>query len=184
MMTWAIVFAVMIAARGVGDDHPGQWLPFWQHACGDERRSACEYLMTTEAIYCRGGSGWACNEAGVLYATLRNSAATAGTANSAATIALFDRGCTLGFDAACRNHASAAAGGRASLRAPATLADYPIVLRGTKGPITDSAAPALLARACHQGWAGTCAPPPGERSAAPGGVDNYTGELETEWRIK
>ena len=33
---WAIVFAMMAAAQGVGDRHPGQWLPFWQQACREQ----------------------------------------------------------------------------------------------------------------------------------------------------
>jgi hypothetical protein len=33
MAAWAVVFAVMSAVQGVGDSHPGQWLPFWQQAC-------------------------------------------------------------------------------------------------------------------------------------------------------
>jgi len=41
-------------------------------------------------------------------------------------------------------------------RAPPTLADYPVVLRGSKGPIADRRPSALLARACEQGWPGTC----------------------------
>jgi hypothetical protein len=41
-------------------------------------------------------------------------------------------------------------------RAPPALADYPIVLRGGKGPITDRTPSALAARACEQGWPGAC----------------------------
>jgi hypothetical protein len=63
---WAIVFAGMSAAQGVGDDHPGQWLPFWQNACADERPSACPYLATMHANFCRSGSAWACNELAIL----------------------------------------------------------------------------------------------------------------------
>src|SRR5262245_12020353 len=33
MSVWAVVFAVMSAMQGVGDSHPGQWLPFWRQAC-------------------------------------------------------------------------------------------------------------------------------------------------------
>jgi hypothetical protein len=46
MSVWAIVFAMMSAAQGVGDSHPGQWLPFWQQACRDERAYACPYFET------------------------------------------------------------------------------------------------------------------------------------------
>ena len=35
MSIWAIVFAVMSAAQGVGDSHRGQWRPFWRQACED-----------------------------------------------------------------------------------------------------------------------------------------------------
>ena len=44
MAVWAIVFAVMSAVQGVGDAHPGQWLPFWRQACQDGRPYACPYL--------------------------------------------------------------------------------------------------------------------------------------------
>ena len=30
MSIWAIVFVAISAVQGVGDNHPGQWLPFWQ----------------------------------------------------------------------------------------------------------------------------------------------------------
>src|SRR5262245_2071761 len=63
---WAIVFAVMSAAQGVGDRHPGQWLPFWQRACEDRRPGACEFLLKRQSTHCDSGSGWACNEAGIL----------------------------------------------------------------------------------------------------------------------
>src|SRR5437764_132386 len=38
---WLIVFAGMTATGGVGDSHPGQWLPFWRTACDANRRNAC-----------------------------------------------------------------------------------------------------------------------------------------------
>src|SRR5207249_4024718 len=34
---WTIVFAMTSAAQGVGDKHPGQFVPFWQRACGEAR---------------------------------------------------------------------------------------------------------------------------------------------------
>jgi hypothetical protein len=37
-----------------------------------------------------------------------------------------------------------------------TLADYVIVLRGSKGPIADRTPSALHARACGQGWPDAC----------------------------
>jgi hypothetical protein len=64
--------------------------------------------------------------------------------------ALFEKGCRFGFIVACRNARGA------NIRAQPTLADYPILLRGSKGPIADRSAPHLYALACEQGWAGTC----------------------------
>ena len=30
---WLATFAGISAAGGMGDEHPGQWVPFWQEAC-------------------------------------------------------------------------------------------------------------------------------------------------------
>jgi hypothetical protein len=40
--------------------------------------------------------------------------------------------------------------------APPTVRDYRYVLRGSKGPIQDREPAQLYARACAQGWPGTC----------------------------
>ena len=53
----------MSASQGVGDRHPGQWLPFWERACREGRPRACAYLANLQSIFCNAGSGWACNEA-------------------------------------------------------------------------------------------------------------------------
>jgi hypothetical protein len=57
---WAGVFVSMSAAAGIGDHHRGQWLPFWQSACGDGRPGACGHLSQMYATYCRAGSLWSC----------------------------------------------------------------------------------------------------------------------------
>ena len=36
------------------------------------------------------------------------------------------------------------------------LAELPIVLRGSKGPVTERSLAELYALACEQGWAGAC----------------------------
>ena len=190
MGVWAVVFAAMSAAGGAGDRHPGQWLPFWQQACADGRPHACRYLAAKQSGHCNSGSGWACNEAGILRAALaaqgeaRVGAGAAGavtgvgggagadpgvvgeaTAERAdvreaeveAALA-FARGCELGFEPACANGRAMreATGAAAFERASPTPADYPLVLRGSKGPITDRDPAALQARACRQGWPGAC----------------------------
>jgi hypothetical protein len=62
MAVWAVIFGGMSAAQGVGDDHPGQWLPFWQQACADSRPYACSYYERIILDDCDRGSGWACSE--------------------------------------------------------------------------------------------------------------------------
>ena len=70
----------------------------------------------------------------------------------------FQRGCELGFETACGNYRAMfdGAGTDSFERAPPTVEDYPIVLRGSKGEIRDREPAAMYARACRQGWAGAC----------------------------
>ncbi len=157
MAAWAAVFAVMSATGGAGDRHPGQWLPFWQEACADGRPGACRYLAARLSGHCAAGSGWACNEIGVLLLARPEAAAAAGeTDPRAASAAWFDAGCALGFEPACANLGRPAGAPGPFERAPPTLDDWPVVLRGSKGPVADRAPAALLARACRQGWPDTC----------------------------
>src|SRR5438132_2955924 len=115
MSVWAAVFVAMSAAQGVGDSHPGQWLPFWQRACAEGRAYACPYYERVVLDDCDRGSRWACGE-------LQRPP------------------------------------GVASARP--TLGDYPIVLRGSKGPIRDVSRAGLEALACRERWPGACDPPP------------------------
>jgi hypothetical protein len=156
MSIWAIVFAVMSAAQGVGDSHRGQWLPFWRQACQDGRPYACPYLADLQVNFCDQGSGWACNEAGILHLALSQSGEDQRRIDPAAATVPFTRGCKLGFAAACENLGTMTRGAGALASAPPTLEDYPIVLRGSKGAITDRSPSALYARACNQGWPDTC----------------------------
>ena len=159
MAAWAAVFAVMSATGGAGDRHPGQWLPFWQAACADDRAGACRYLAARLSGHCAAGSGWACNEIGVLFRTRPEAADAAGEADPrAASAAWFDQGCALGFEPACGNLDRTAGAPGPFERAPPGLDDWPVVLRGSKGPVVDRTPAALLARACRQGWPGTCGP--------------------------
>ena len=68
----------------------------------------------------------------------------------------FQRGSEITFEPACRNYRAILGGGGAFERAPPTVDDYPIVLRGSKGEITDQEPAALYVRACRQGWVGAC----------------------------
>jgi hypothetical protein len=153
---WAIVFTAMSAAGGIGDDHPGQWLPFWQQACADGRNYACPYLADRELGFCRQGSGWACNEAGILHVALSQSGEDLRRLDPTEAAQPFRRGCELGFAAACRNLDALGGEGGELVRTAPTLDDFPIVLRGSKGRVRENSRPALYARACRQGWPNTC----------------------------
>ena len=161
MALWAVVFAGMSAVQGVGDRHPGQWVPFWQGACSDERPHACGYLADMQLTFCRSGSGWACNEAGILHVALALSGEDRRRLDPADAAGALGRGCDLGFGPACQNltRLSSGLGPFEFDQARPTLEDYPIILRGTKGPITERSPAALYARACSQGWADTCGRP-------------------------
>ncbi len=145
---WAMVFAAMSATHGLGDDQPGQRIPFWQQACAKNRSYACKYLTNLQANYCAEGSGWACNEFGIQEATRAKD-------RQGAVITL-ERGCVLGFPAACGNARQAIAGTGKFKSASPTLDDYPIILRGSKGPITERSPAKLYARACREGWVDAC----------------------------
>jgi len=142
---WAVIFIALYATRGVGDTHPGQYLPFWQNACqlGSER--ACNYETNLMLVYCNTNSGWACNEVGIKRLELRQSAA-----------AEFKRGCDLGFAPACTNLNRPPNASDPPARARPPLAELPNVLRGTKPPLRERDPARLYAIACEQGWAGMC----------------------------
>src|SRR4030095_8824568 len=92
---WAVAFGAMSASGYLGDRHPGQWLPFWQQACAADKRGACEDVYFMQEGLCESGSGWACNELGILL--------TEHYANRRRAAAEFDRACGLGMSAGCSN---------------------------------------------------------------------------------
>jgi hypothetical protein len=159
MSIWAVVFTVMSATQAVGDSHPGQWLPFWRQACLDGRAYACPYLADMESSFCNRGSGWACNEAGLLHIALSRSGEDLRRLDPAGAGEPLRRGCELGFATACGNLGTLTTGTGKFASAPPTLADYPVILQGSKGEIHEREASALYALACHEGWPDTCGRP-------------------------
>jgi len=148
MSIWAMIFGGMNVAGSVGDDHSGQWLPFWQKACQHERLHACSYLGRMQASFCNQGSAWACNELGILQAVHE--------ADYVGAVESMQRGCALGFSPACVNLRNGIVMGSELKSAPPTLDDLPIVLRGTKRPISERSPFMLYALACREGWPDTC----------------------------
>jgi hypothetical protein len=147
MSVWAIAFVAMSASGYLGDKHPGQFLPFWQQACAADTRTACQDLYFLQDGYCEDGSGWACNELGILL--------TERYGNRQRAASEFARACELGFSAGCDN-ASAITQRSMFRRDAPTVTDYRVILRGSKGPLRDREPAQLYARACVQGWPGTC----------------------------
>ena len=155
MTIWAGVFVALSMVDGLGDRHRGQWLPFWEGACRAGHPRACEHAANLQQILCDAGSGWACNEVGLrTIAEDRSGGAARGAAAQAADS--FERGCRLGCLPACRNVRRGVGDADPLERAQPTLADYPILVRGSKGPVTDRTPAGLYAKACEQGWPDTC----------------------------
>jgi hypothetical protein len=146
---WAVAFGAMSATGHLGDKHPGQWSPFWEQACAADRPEACLNLYYLKEINCEDGSGWGCNEIGIMLAERYG--------NPARAAAAFDRACSLQFAAGCDN-AAAIANGRPLRHADPTPADYRFILRGSKGPISEVEPAELVARVCEVGFPSACGP--------------------------
>jgi hypothetical protein len=142
---WAAVFIALSAVQGVGDRHPGQYLPFWRKACEAGSLRACNYESTLTTIYCQNGSGWACNEVGIVH-----------RARGESGDAEFARGCQLGFAPACENAKQPTVAAASLMRGPPAIPDLPIVLRGTKPRLRERDPGRLYAIGCAQGWPEIC----------------------------
>ncbi len=142
---WVGVFVALSFTQGMGDRHPGQYLPFWVERCeaGDER--ACSYREHLTLVYCNNGSGWACNEWGILQVEQRKQPGRA-----------FHEACDLGYRPACANTVRDSLDAATLQRGPPAEKDLPIVLRGTKPALKERDPERLRALACEQGWAGMC----------------------------
>lgn len=155
---WALVFVAMSATQAVGDDHPGQWLPFWRQACRDGRAGACPYLADVESGFCNQGSLWACNEAGLMDIALSRSGEDLRRLDPGAAAGPFRRGCANGFEAACQNLRTLITGSGDFVAWQPTVTDFPVILRGSKGEIRQRDTGSLSALACREGWPNTCEP--------------------------
>ena len=144
---WAVAFLAMSATGYLGDTHPGQWTPFWQQACAADRRDACLNLYFLQDLSCEQGSGWACNELGIVLTERYD--------NRVRAAASFRRACTLQFAAGCENAVATANASMLRHDAP-SAGDYRFIPRGSKGPIEGEEPAKLIARACALGWPSAC----------------------------
>ena len=156
MSVWASVFVVLSAVGGVGDHHPGQYLPFWRQACQEGRAYACPYLADLDQTYCDRGSGWACNEAGLMDIALSRSGEDLRRLDPAIAAGPLRRGCDLGMDTACRNLDTLRTGAGSFASVPPRVTDYPIILRGSKDEVRERSPAVLSALACREGWTAAC----------------------------
>ncbi len=150
---WAVMFAGLGSVGGLDDHNPGQYLPFWQQACEAGSERACRNVVQMEGVHCARGSGWACNERGITLASKLGEAQAAR--------AEFGRACDLGFGSGCENLLRLATGSADFAQAPPPIEDLPVVIRGSKGEVTERDPAALYALACSRGWGDMCGTPPG-----------------------
>jgi len=153
---WALAFLGLSAVQGVGDSHPGQWLPFWRQACDEGRPYACPYLADMQLNYCAHGSAWSCNEAGLLHIALSRSGEDLRRAKIGGAAEPFQQGCDMGLAAACQNLRALKGSGEPLAHASPDVRDYPIMLRGSKGDIREREPVELAALACREGWTEVC----------------------------
>ena len=156
LSVWVLVFAGLSATQGLGDDHPGQWLPFWRQACQDGKAYACPYLADLETGFCGRGSAWACNDAGLMDIALARSGEDARRSSAAGAAEPFRRACEMGFSLGCRNLQVLRSGAGEFAAGPPAVADLPIILRGSKGEVAEREPERLFALACREGWRNMC----------------------------
>ncbi len=146
---WVAVFLGISGAGGLGDHHPGQYLPFWVEACETTGRAhACDHVTLMQQTYCDRGSGWACNELGI------HRLEWAG--DRAGARAEFERSCRLSFTPGCDNVLRVATGASGFATGPPPVGELPVVLRGSKGPVVERGSEELYALGCERGWAEMC----------------------------
>ena len=144
---WIIFFTMMALAGATDGRHRGDSVPFWEDACENGRRQACERLLQVEASYCADASAWACNELGLHY---RNGQVVEPDRELA--LGYFSRACELRFQAACFNILES----ENRYRADPKLLDLRLLLREGGANLMGMAEPAIYARACDHEWTFAC----------------------------
>jgi hypothetical protein len=147
MTVWILFFGVMTAFGSTDGRHPGDRLPFWQQACAEGLRNACDRLVEIESSYCRDNSAWACNELGAYYRE-----GTLVEPDAELAWRLFSRACELRNPGACFNLLDP--GG--STRTHPKLLDLRLLLREGGLNLISMSERDLLERACEHGFNFAC----------------------------
>ena len=144
---WVIFFTLMALAGATDGRHRGDGVPFWEDACDNGRRQACERLLQIEASYCADASAWACNELGLHYER-----GDVVEPNRDLAFSYFSRACELRFQAGCLNLLESNAGYRADPK----LLDLRLLLREGGANLMDMTETAIYSRACEHNWTFAC----------------------------
>ncbi len=147
MAVWIAFFAAVTATGSTDGMHPGDTLPFWQQACAEGRRNACDQLLQIETSYCGDNSAWACNELGRHYR-----AAELVAPDDERARGFFSRACELRYLPACFNLLDP--GG--SYRTEPRHIDLRLLLREGGANLLEMPEEELLARACAHHWTFAC----------------------------
>lgn len=147
MAAWGVFFALMTSVGAADGMHKGDALPFWIEACGANRPSACERLVSIESSYCSDNAGWACNELGLHYTEGK----LVGQDHERA-FSYFARACEGRFQAGCVNLLDAST----PAKAPPREFDLRLLLREGGPNLLEMPEPELKQRACKHGWSFAC----------------------------
>ncbi|MEE8198711.1 MAG: hypothetical protein V3R48_03245 [Thermoplasmata archaeon] len=147
MALWIPFFILMTATGRTDGRHTGHSVPFWEQACEEGRRKACDRLLDVEYSYCVDNSGWACNEVGRHLAEGRITDPDPELARG-----YFIRACEARFQPGCLNLLEPEG---LAVAPPRTL-DLRLLVREGRATLLDMPEPELYARACDHQWDFAC----------------------------
>ena len=146
---WIVFFTLMALTGATDGRHRGDSVPFWEDACENGRRQACERLLQIEASYCGDASAWACNELGLHYES-----GDVVEPNRELALSYFSRACELRFQAGCLNLLES----NTEYRADPKLLDLRLLLREGGANLMDMPETGIYSRACEHNWTFACRP--------------------------
>jgi hypothetical protein len=147
MAGWIVFFSLMTVTGRTDGRHTGDSVPFWQQACEDGKRRACDRLLDIEYSYCAGNSGWACNELGRHLAEGRIVDLDAELSRD-----YFVRACEARFQPGCLNLLEP----ETLVAAPPRTLDLRLLVREGRATLMEMPEPELYARACDHQWSFAC----------------------------
>ncbi len=150
MSLWIAFFGGMFSMGQLGITHEGHYIPFWQNACEQDLRHGCRTLAAIQTAQCGAGSGWACNELGIL-----DLSGVIGF-NRRGALQSFAQSCILNYEAGCENYSALRSGGEKRIHSNPKISDYLLLLQDGHGPLPNMGALELFTRACDQGWVVGC----------------------------